>query len=69
MEEEEVGEEEIGEEEVESDMLIAASDVTFDRDENGDRTSLGHGSFGQVLLADYLGTQCAYKVRKGLRLC
>ena len=42
-------------------MLVSSFELEFERDEKGDKISLGKGAFGNVLIADYHGTKCAYK--------
>ena len=42
-------------------MLVESFELEFERDKKGDKVSLGKGAFGNVLLADYHGTKCAYK--------
>ena len=37
------------------------ADLEFQRTKDGDRMSIGRGAFGNVLVADYFGTKCAYK--------
>jgi serine/threonine protein kinase len=46
---------------IEPSLLVSSFELEFERDEKGDRLSLGKGAFGNVLVADYLGTKCAYK--------
>jgi serine/threonine protein kinase len=46
---------------IEHSLLVSSFEVEFQRDEKGDKISLGKGAFGNVLLADYHGTMCAYK--------
>jgi serine/threonine protein kinase len=50
-----------GSHEIDPSLLVNKEDLEFQRDESGDRVSLGRGAFGNVLVADYLGTKCAYK--------
>ncbi|GMH84199.1 hypothetical protein TrST_g13486 [Triparma strigata] len=42
-------------------LLVESQNVKFERDEKGDRTVIGRGAFGNVLVGTYFGTQCACK--------
>jgi serine/threonine protein kinase len=46
---------------IEPSLLVDSFELEFERDEKGQFISLGKGAFGNVLLADYHGTKCAYK--------
>ena len=46
---------------IDPSLLVDSINLTFDRDEKGDRKSLGRGAFGNVLVANYFGTKCAAK--------
>jgi serine/threonine protein kinase len=46
---------------IEPSLLVNSFELEFERDIKGDKISLGKGAFGNVLIADYHGTKCAYK--------
>uniref|UniRef100_A0A7S2QVG9 Protein kinase domain-containing protein n=1 Tax=Triparma pacifica TaxID=91992 RepID=A0A7S2QVG9_9STRA len=46
---------------IEQSLLVDSFELVFERDRKGDRVSLARGAFGNVLVADYHSTRCAYK--------
>jgi len=42
-------------------LLVPYSHLTYERDSKGDRRSLGRGAFGNVLVANYLGSKIVVK--------